>query len=58
MKYLLLLILLSSCSDCPYIVQYTEKYKQGYKITTFSKCQLTAMSFYSLQNYSIGDTLK
>ena len=53
-----MLILLSSCSDCPYIVQYTEKYKEGYKITTFSKCQLTAMSFYSLKNYSIGDTLK
>ncbi len=58
MKYLLFLLLLSSCSDCPYIVQDTERYKQGYKIITYSKCDLTPTYFYSLKNYSIGDTLK
>lgn len=58
MKYLLILTLLSSCSKCPYIVQKTQEYKQGYKITTYSKCDLTEMSFYSLKNYSVGDTLK
>lgn len=58
MKYLLILFLLTSCSDCSYIVQKTERYKQGYKITIYSKCDLTPSYFYSLQNYSIGDTLK
>lgn len=55
---LILLLGLFSCSNCPYVVQKTEKYKQGYKIITHSKCELTTMSFYSLKNYSIGDTLK
>jgi hypothetical protein len=58
MKCLLLLILISSCSYCPYTVQKTERYEQGYKIMIYSKCDLTPTYFYSLQNYSIGDTLK
>lgn len=58
MKYLLILFLLSSCSNCPYIVHKTERYKQGYKIMIYSKCDLTPSYFYSLQNYTIGDTLK
>lgn len=58
MKKLILLLFLTSCSDCPYIVQKTERYKKGYKIITYSKCDLTPLSFYSLHNYSIGDTLK
>ena len=58
MKKLLILLLLTSCSDCPYVVQKTERYKQGYKIMIYSKCDLTPSYFYSLKNYSIGDTLK
>lgn len=58
MKKLILLFFLTSCSDCLYIVQKTERYKQGYKITMYSKCDLTLTYFYSLHNYSIGDTLK
>jgi hypothetical protein len=58
MKYLFILLLLSSCSDCPYTVQKTERCKQGYKIIIYSKCDLTPTYFYSLKKYSIGDTLK
>lgn len=58
MKKLSIILLLTSCSDCPYIVYKTERYKQGYKITVYSKCDLTPSYFYSLHNYSIGDTLK
>ena len=58
MKKLILLLFLTSCSDCPYVVQKTHRYKRGYVILAFSKCELTPLTFYSLHNYSIGDTLK
>lgn len=55
---LVLLLGLFSCSNCPYIVQKIERHKLGYKIIMYSKCDLTPTYFYSLKNYSIGDTLK